>query len=319
MSKYLLITDSDLDGVGCAILMGIFFPNNHTQFCTAKDVNQCVCAVMDEGVINNYEKVFITDLSVNADNAIKISVHNGSLNTEHIQLLDHHNTAMWLVDNHWANVAVKTSEGTLTCGTRLFWEYIQNNHPDVIDRCSEALIHKCHKFVELVRLYDTFEWKTNNILGTGPVDLNYLLSVYERKEFIDNFISRITDDSIESSLFSQDDTGIAKCMRIKKSKYFKHKMKVMQTITYEGYTVAVVYADEYVSELGNYICEQDNTVDFAVLISVENETVSLRSTKDDVDVSKIAKKFGGGGHKHAAGYVLKDRFNPYIISNLFTK
>ncbi len=28
----------------------------------------------------------------------------------------------------------------------------------------------------------------------------------------------------------------------------------------------------------------------------------LRSVRDDVDVSKIAQKFGGGGHKHAAGF-----------------
>jgi hypothetical protein len=33
---------------------------------------------------------------------------------------------------------------------------------------------------------------------------------------------------------------------------------------------------------------------------------SLRSRKDtDMDVSEIAKRFGGGGHKHASGFVLK--------------
>lgn len=31
---------------------------------------------------------------------------------------------------------------------------------------------------------------------------------------------------------------------------------------------------------------------------------SLRSTRDDVDVSKIAKLFGGGGHKKAAGFTI---------------
>ncbi len=29
---------------------------------------------------------------------------------------------------------------------------------------------------------------------------------------------------------------------------------------------------------------------------------SLRSTKDGIDVSEVAKKFGGGGHQHAAGF-----------------
>jgi phosphoesterase RecJ-like protein len=35
----------------------------------------------------------------------------------------------------------------------------------------------------------------------------------------------------------------------------------------------------------------------------ENKTkASLRTTRDDIDVSKIAKKMGGGGHKKAAGF-----------------
>ncbi len=33
--------------------------------------------------------------------------------------------------------------------------------------------------------------------------------------------------------------------------------------------------------------------------------VSLRSTKNDIDVSRIAKWFGGGGHKGAAGFAIK--------------
>ena len=32
--------------------------------------------------------------------------------------------------------------------------------------------------------------------------------------------------------------------------------------------------------------------------------VSLRSFHDTVDVSEVAKKFGGGGHKKAAGFTL---------------
>ncbi|MDZ4230179.1 MAG: DHHA1 domain-containing protein [Candidatus Veblenbacteria bacterium] len=31
---------------------------------------------------------------------------------------------------------------------------------------------------------------------------------------------------------------------------------------------------------------------------------SLRTTRDDVDVAAVAKLFGGGGHKKAAGFSL---------------
>lgn len=35
-------------------------------------------------------------------------------------------------------------------------------------------------------------------------------------------------------------------------------------------------------------------------------TVSLYSTKKEIDVSEIAKKHGGGGHKGAAGFQCKE-------------
>ena len=34
---------------------------------------------------------------------------------------------------------------------------------------------------------------------------------------------------------------------------------------------------------------------------------SLRTTKDNIDVSKLAKRFGGGGHAGAAGFSLRGR------------
>ena len=35
-------------------------------------------------------------------------------------------------------------------------------------------------------------------------------------------------------------------------------------------------------------------------------TVSLYSTKSDIDVSIIAKNYGGGGHKGASGFQCKE-------------
>ena len=37
-----------------------------------------------------------------------------------------------------------------------------------------------------------------------------------------------------------------------------------------------------------------------------NVKVSLRSFDDRIDVSKVASVFGGGGHKRAAGCMIKD-------------
>jgi uncharacterized protein len=59
------------------------------------------------------------------------------------------------------------------------------------------------------------------------------------------------------------------------------------------------------SEIGNAMC-QSQGVDYGLIWSYEHAThtyrVSLRSDSDRVDVSKIAKHFGGGGHRRASGF-----------------
>jgi len=47
----------------------------------------------------------------------------------------------------------------------------------------------------------------------------------------------------------------------------------------------------------------------------EGRVYSLRSSDDGLDVGEIAKKFGGGGHKHAAGLELTS-IKIYRMDNL---
>jgi oligoribonuclease NrnB/cAMP/cGMP phosphodiesterase (DHH superfamily) len=55
------------------------------------------------------------------------------------------------------------------------------------------------------------------------------------------------------------------------------------------------------SEAGNYMAQGEKFA--ACYWDTEDKRVfSLRSTEDGLDVSEIASLFGGGGHKHAAGF-----------------
>jgi phosphoesterase RecJ-like protein len=43
-----------------------------------------------------------------------------------------------------------------------------------------------------------------------------------------------------------------------------------------------------------------------LLVEIDGEIRgSLRTNRDDIDVMNIAQNFGGGGHKKAAGFVIK--------------
>lgn len=73
----------------------------------------------------------------------------------------------------------------------------------------------------------------------------------------------------------------------------------------DGQEVPVVNTSIAWSEIGAQLLVNNPDAPFVASFTVFEDQVmwSLRSRKgSDVDVSAIAKKFGGGGHKHAAGF-----------------
>ena len=72
---------------------------------------------------------------------------------------------------------------------------------------------------------------------------------------------------------------------------------------YKGMKVMVVNSSHWMSEIGARLAPD---CDFAVIWYYDHEDrinkISLRAFHDAVDVSEIAKRFGGGGHKKASGF-----------------
>lgn len=70
-------------------------------------------------------------------------------------------------------------------------------------------------------------------------------------------------------------------------------------------------ADEGIS---NYLNNLSKNIKFSLLLKDDglgNIKGSLRTTREDIDVSKIAQTFGGGGHKKAAGFEI----NGHVVFN----
>ena len=86
---------------------------------------------------------------------------------------------------------------------------------------------------------------------------------------------------------------------------------------YNGLNVLVVNSSHWMSEIGSRLSAD---CDFAVIWYYDHEErnikVSLRSFHEHADVSEIAKKFGGGGHKKAAGFTLSGET---IVDDLFDR
>ena len=74
------------------------------------------------------------------------------------------------------------------------------------------------------------------------------------------------------------------------------------TLTIAGHTVpACNVPSVWASDAGNLMAQGHP---FAACFWIDGEQIafSLRSAPDGLDVAEIAKRFGGGGHPHAAGF-----------------
>ena len=293
-----LFTHTDLDGVSCEILGKIAFGEDiDVVRCNYGDIDAKV-----EEFINSteeYDKLFITDISVNKEIADKLlSV------SDKVILLDHHKTALWLNEYPFALVQVEDESVGKMCGAYLFYEYLKKNHKEFDDTPALKL------FIDYVRMYDTWEWKEkyDNII---PKRLNDLMYIDGPNEFIDKMVYRLGNN-----LFIFDDTDLMK-LQIEQTyinSYITQKNETLMVNDdlFPEYTVGITFADKYISELGNKLCELHPELDFVVLINMSTLTVSYRTVKDDLDLSDIAKGFGGGGHPKASG----SRFDASIVNDM---
>ncbi|MFV9615689.1 MAG: DHHA1 domain-containing protein, partial [Gammaproteobacteria bacterium] len=73
-----------------------------------------------------------------------------------------------------------------------------------------------------------------------------------------------------------------------------------------GYDVPILNASSaYVSDAG-HIMSIDEPFAACYWDHPDGRSFSLRSSKNGIDVAKVAKKYGGGGHKNAAGFTIQN-------------
>jgi len=91
------------------------------------------------------------------------------------------------------------------------------------------------------------------------------------------------------------------------ARHIEYIMRNADEVTLGGYTVPAVNSCVLPSELGHALAPEHPFAAVWYEIVRDGEAqirVSLRSNKNGVDVSEVAKRYGGGGHKHAAGFTV---------------
>ncbi|QFT89170.1 Oligoribonuclease NrnB [Bacillus sp. THAF10] len=298
-----LFTHNDLDGVGCGIVAKVAFGDKvKVHYNSVGSLNYQVADFMEE--VTKENQLYITDLSVNDDNAIKIDefVKAGGF----AQFIDHHKTALHLNEFSWASVTVEYDDGRLTSATSLFYEYlIEQNLLSRSPSLDEA--------VELIRQYDTWEWdKNNNIKAKKLNDLLYMIS-------IDDFEARMLDKLKKADRFDFDDfeSQILEMEEQKLERYLRKKRREIIQKPVGEHWVGIIHAEQFLSEVGNTLGKENAHLDYIAMISMGSKRISLRTIHDDVDVSKVAAKYDGGGHAKASGCQLNEEAYKSFVAEAF--
>lgn len=216
-----------------------------------------------------------------------------------ITILDHHiSSQKALVDKPYAIFDMTKS------GVGLTWKYFFPNE-------------KIPIFLEMIQDRDLWTWKIDNSreFTSGFYTACSGIEIDDFDKLFELFNELYYDNESNKFNFYINIGKVINKSTLMKCKYIalEHIKKINN---YKDHNVCIVNcSSELSSDLGNILASSDG-VDFAALWrynhNKEEYYVSLRSD-DKVDVSLIAKDFGGGGHKNASGFATK--INPIILFN----
>lgn len=308
--KILVDTHTDLDGIMSGLLIEYILGNDfdvEVRHVNYKGFNNINDNVNDD--FDNYDYIFITDISVDEDKAELIE----SRWKDKVILLDHHGTAEWLNKYSWADVIVE-KEGVLQCGATLVYDFLKEDprFKEYYDKIKKPQI--LHDYVYLTREYDTWEWKKN---GTKDARrLNILFGIDRKKRFIENTMNKFKSGFFK--LFTPDENLVVKEEERQIFMYcLQNKQRYMEA-TIDGLKLKVVFCENHINDIADAILEEypDDT-DIAVVINMNGRNVSFRTSRTDIKVGEIVERFDGGGHPKAGGFKFTEEFMTNFISKLF--
>jgi oligoribonuclease NrnB/cAMP/cGMP phosphodiesterase (DHH superfamily) len=239
-----------------------------------------VADVLDK--VTSEDDVIITDFSFSQSDLLKLKECVRSL-----VVLDHHLTSERNLNGLYFCVFDRNKSGcTLT------WEYLFQDEP----------IPKLFQYIED---HDLWRHKLPHVeeliasLKTYPLDENL---------WWEQFL--LGEEEAISQLIAEG-KSIGRYQRNIVDKFIlMSKNNLLQIVNMDGHSVPIINSNHLASEIGSALSKKHP---FVVVYFDDDKlrNFELRSSRENprsVDVSIVAEKFGGGGHKHAAGFRIEKNF-----------
>ena len=322
-----IITDNDLDGAMCALLVELAHPNNTVlKYFSGKKSDELVNIVINNGTVNLMEHFYIADVNIDimtADRINRYILPNGKHLKDITTFKDHHEESLPLCRldfKEWAEVDIETNETKIynECGASLLFKYLDNTIQSIYSNRQYTSIKR---MVEAVTYYDTWKWFQNESTDILPLYYNILLNILGLEKFVEIFKYNIfkcdrTADEVFGD-YHQKVQGAHEIIKLKIDKYIELAKREPNQYYINEYKVCALYCDSYISEIGNYICKYTD-IDICALFNYEK--IALRTNNPKIDLITPATKLGGGGRGMSANFPIKDlsqfiELKQFIISS----
>jgi len=280
-----ILYHNDADGICAAAIVYWFYFNNREGFCFSRDDAMALDYHCDKGfdfnvdLIDAGESVYLLDFSFNPDVFKRLL-----LKTEDVIWIDHHQSAIDQVKNNSdIDLNLGAVDGILLSGKaacELTWNYF---YKDSLPRA-----------VATIADYDLGKFNTENEAFNAGVMLHY--SDPQNSDW---------EQLLQDSRFVFDaivKTG-SNVIEVQKRSYVDILQNWSFSVEFEGLDCLACNTHILKSQLFDSI-NGEFDVFMPFNFNGKQYRVELRTRRDDLDLCAIAMKYGGGGHRKAAGFMV---------------
>lgn len=293
----ILVTHNDLDGIGCAVIGKLlkfqwihYASYNRGKYYISDTVNKALSC------IKNAEWLYLADISLSD---LIWSEIKDSVGDMHVKLIDHHITSR---DATTYNDKVEKHINEEISATKIFYELFKDECPKLVQYAD---------FVEAVSAYDTWHFEKSPIARDLQRVYDCIVFQDPRNKYIkfNDRLSKITNYCVNDPIRNDYlpvwcDASLNTYNKLVQSKL---NYAIDRCISYVGDTAFVMLVSEEnipMFEISWFLEEQHpeiKNVCYVLTNEKDGGTVfSLRTTYDDIDLSKFSEQYGGGGHAKAA-------------------
>lgn len=263
---------ADHDGKGSAAIVKSVYPETELM-----GLNHDMEIPYDE--INKHDKIIVCDFSLPLDFMFQLS------QTRDFTWIDHHVSVIDKYEKIIAEGNSKPIKGIRRVGTAalmLTWEYFYPDRPLPLG-------------IKLLGLNDVFDLRDKRV---RPFE--YAMQALGVNRPTDKIWSELINDTLDVS--EMVEKGKAILLYIRNRNYRLVRSEAFES-EYQGLKCICANIPQGYSEFYDSL---DNVKDYDMMVNFFMNkkncwNLSFYTAKDNVDVSKVAAQFGGGGHAKAAG------------------